>query len=498
MKTWTDGAIRGLQNTLVHLAGMLVPLENREEWRREWSAELWHVRDSFIDEPGPSQEQHRQILSFCLGAFPDALCIRTQSARSSRSAVHVHSSAGQCLLCLATFAVGAFAISSLLPGVNAEREATQFQIRPDALLIADSATNDQAPSIPIELYRDWEKTPQRYFQDLAFYRMSQETVRSSSSRAHWNVAYSSTNLFSVLGLPIQHRNQADQVEQELPALILSHRTWVRFFAHSEQTVGRILSIGHAKVRILGVAPAGSWRLPGDPDAWLLEPEYRADARTRPGSDGYLIAQLSPRGQLAMSGPEIAIAARGPGESMLELYGAPICAPVQGVWSIYRFAVFLALLALPAVISVSLGESNVSPHRASLRQRFNRLTFLLAKFLLIAVAGLYASLDLAYWYSPGYSPMGECIQLTTCFALCLGGFRWAVADQRERCPVCLGRVTNPATVGFASRTFLSWNGTEMICMGGHTLLHVPSLPTSWFGGPRWLYLDSSWDFLFVDT
>jgi hypothetical protein len=34
------------------------------------------------------------------------------------------------------------------------------------------------------------------------------------------------------------------------------------------------------------------------------------------------------------------------------------------------------------------------------------------------------------------------------------------------------------------------------MGGHTLLHVPGLPTSWFSTQRWLYLDTSWGFLFA--
>ena len=77
--------------------------------------------------------------------------------------------------------------------------------------------------------------------------------------------------------------------------------------------------------------------------------------------------------------------------------------------------------------------------------------------------------------PTYSPLAEFAQLVWCFTICLFGFRWALADQRQRCPVCLRRVTHPARVGLASRTFLGWNGTEMMCMGGHTLLHVPSLP-----------------------
>ena len=62
------------------------------------------------------------------------------------------------------------------------------------------------------------------------------------------------------------------------------------------------------------------------------------------------------------------------------------------------------------------------------------------------------------------------QLISSFSISLFGFRWALSDQRQRCPVCLHRVTHPARVGVASRTFLGWNGTEMMCMGGH---HAPS-------------------------
>jgi hypothetical protein len=79
---------------------------------------------------------------------------------------------------------------------------------------------------------------------------------------------------------------------------------------------------------------------------------------------------------------------------------------------------------------------------------------------------------------------------------LFGLRWILLDQRNRCPVCLRRVTHPARVGLTGRTFLAWNGTELICTGGHTLLHVPAMPTSWFSTQRWLYLDSSWKSLFV--
>jgi hypothetical protein len=57
------------------------------------------------------------------------------------------------------------------------------------------------------------------------------------------------------------------------------------------------------------------------------------------------------------------------------------------------------------------------------------------------------------------------------------------------------LANPARVGQFSRNFLAWNGTELVCLSGHGLLHVPDIPTSWFSSQRWLYLDPSWSALF---
>jgi hypothetical protein len=62
----------------------------------------------------------------------------------------------------------------------------------------------------------------------------------------------------------------------------------------------------------------------------------------------------------------------------------------------------------------------------------------------------------------------------------------------------GQAAHPARVGEPSRNFLGWNGLELICIAGHGLLHVPEIQTSWFSTQRWLYLDPSWDVLFVEA
>ena len=499
MKQPSDLVISVLDAALLRAASLLVPSHHREEWRREWFGELWHVRRSYagIDDT-LSWESQREIAAFCLGAFPDALCLRGQPAKGSTAPVHIHGSAGQTLLWLSAALAICFVISRLLPGVEAENEAARYQIKPSVLLISEAAADSTQPSISAALFQNWKVTRQRFFEELAFYRVSRETAQAGSAAMPLNVAHSTANLFQLLGLPVNYADWSDDADHSLPAVILSYDIWMRSFGGDPHIAGHVLRIGHTKVRIAGVAPAGGWRLPGAPDAWLLESDAQIASGSASRTNGYLFAQLSARGLAAMSGPGIWINARNQDGTEIDMIGAPIVAPVEGPWGIYEFALFLALVALPAVTSVSLGDSHVASHRPSHRQRMWRILFLAAKFALIAGIGFTASLDIAYCNSIGYSALAECLQLLCCFTICLFGFRWAIADQRKRCPVCLRRVTNPATVGLASRTFLGWNGTEMICMGGHALLHVPSLPTSWFSGQRWLYLDSSWEFLFADS
>ena len=76
-----------------------------------------------------------------------------------------------------------------------------------------------------------------------------------------------------------------------------------------------------------------------------------------------------------------------------------------------------------------------------------------------------------------------------------GLRWVLRDQRRRCPVCLRLLANPVRMGVASHLLLEWYGTELICLKGHGLLHVPEIPTSSYSGQRWLRLDPSWRELF---
>jgi hypothetical protein len=508
MKPSSNQLFYALDEIILRSASWLIPAAQRTEWYREWTAELWHVRRSFCAIGSFSWPAHRKITAFCFGSFPDALCVRRQSWQDPASLpqvpaptrISLDDSAAKCLFCLFAVLAACILLARLVPGVQAESDSSRYQVSPGLILIQSAQSGDSlTPSISADLFRNWKATHQRYFDQFAFYRTARETASISSAHlAHWTVTHASLNLFALLGLQIRFAAAATGENRDIPSVILSHEAWTRDFAANPSIVGGLIRLGQRKAKIVGVMPYGSWRLPGQPDAWLLEPDAQLASDAPSGSLGYLLAHLTPQGESEMLGDRVPIAARDADANDLDLSGVSFANRLQGPQGIYQFALFLALLALPAVTSVTLGESNYSSHRPSRKRSLVRWTFLGAKLALIASIAYFASLDLSYWHASTYSPLAEFLQLVSCFSICLFGFRWALSDQRQRCPVCLRRVSHPARVGIASRTFLGWNGTEMMCMGGHTLLHVPSLPTSWFSGQRWLYLDTSWEFLFADS
>lgn len=255
---------------------------------------------------------------------------------------------------------------------------------------------------------------------------------------------------------------------------------------------KVLHVHGRGFRIAGVAPRGSWRLPERVDVWLLEP----DSAVRTGSTGYVLAHLSSAGEVEMWAPRVFIKAYGPHDSELDLLGVSLDQKAPPPLSVFLLGVLLAFFALPATASVSMSEYGLISHKLTWPTRLRRWGFLGAKAALVLIIAYFASFDLACAYATLFSPLSVYLHLSSCFLICLAGLSWACRDQRQRCPVCLRRVTHPAQVGLASQTFLGWSGTELICAGGHTLLHIPALPTSWFSVQRWLVLDGSWDFLFA--
>jgi len=500
MKSPLETAACAVNVGILRAASLFVPAGQRMEWRSEWRGELWQARSQTSSRFSWAQEC--EIAGFCLGAFSDAFCLRridrhvsaVQASQSRSLPLRAFSveSAWQCLLFMVALAGASYGLARILPGVRAERSLPEVPVRSGLVLIENANNEDSPPTISSGQFEAWKERKQEFFDGFAFYRVTRERVNVGPVSQGWGVASASSNFFAMMGLPVRFRQTDASTDADLPRVVLSEDVWKREFGADPHVAGSVVRVGLRRATIAGVAPVSPWQLPGKVDAWLIEP----DSREAEKGSGYVVAHLTPSGKSKMDAERIRITSYSPHRSPDDLLGIKINSATRGPWDAFLFAVLLAFLALPAITSISFGEESVSLHEVSWARRFFRAAFLVAKIALLLPLLHFASLDISYGFFPFNVNEALYIQLVVTFFGCLFGMSWVLNDQRRRCPVCLRRVAHPARVGQLSRTFLAWNGTEMMCMGGHTLLHVPSLPTSWFGSQRWMFLDPSWKFLFA--
>jgi hypothetical protein len=156
----------------------------------------------------------------------------------------------------------------------------------------------------------------------------------------------------------------------------------------------------------------------------------------------------------------------------------------------HFLMLLAALAiLPATTSLRWGEFSSTRH-APVGSAVRRWASLVIKIALLLVVAFCVSLSvLALLSAREIQPHG----LLAGYVLAL---RWAIIDQRKRCPVYLRLLTHPAEIGQVSHTFLEWYGTEFLCRRGHGLLEVPQLHAVSCTTQRWIPLDQTWKGLFA--
>jgi hypothetical protein len=478
----------------LRFASLLVPGPQRADWWMEWRSELWHVRQASTPEHGVSWAAEREVGAFCLGAFQDALYLRGQSGQRPIAHAAAMGSATRCILVLVVLIAVSFGVALLLPGVSAILHTVHYRDARNLMLIQDARySGDDVPTISVSQYQTWKRRRQDIFDGFAFYQMTQKPISNTSRAQAMEIAVTSSNLFEMLGLPVRFASASEEVHDGLPKLILSDETWKREFGGDPHIIGQVVKVGLKAAVVGGVAPQGVWRLPGKVDAWLLE----SDADIAVNGAGFVLGHLTSSAAHARWGASWHMSAPTPDGSADDFFCTSLMERMRGPGDIFLFAVLLACLALPATTSLPLGEYQLCSRKLSWPTKLRRWSFLGCKLALLLPIVYFVSLDLAHLRTTIDPISSEYIQIVSAFSICLFGLRWTLRDQRQRCPVCLRKLTHPARVGQPSRNFLAWNGTELICSGGHGLLHVPELPTSWFSTQRWLYLDSSWDVLFTE-
>jgi hypothetical protein len=444
---------------ILRSAAWLVPGAQRAEWLAEWRAELWYVQ--------------RNATLFCLGAFRDAFWLRRNSPTPNVRRTFGLESPLRCVLFLAVLAAGSaffafrlpFPWDSLLPSPYRNAGAL-------AMISAFRHYESQVPTVPVQQYLSLPNRMQRLFTGLAYYRPIQTRVQTAPREsAEMSVAVASDNLFQLLQIPISSPAPGTR-------LILSDVAWRKYFAADPHIAGRVLQAAGQPAVIAGVIPVSSWRLPGRMDAWLLEDQAHL-AQLPPNAKGFVLGQLrTSTSQLRLSVPN-----QQGGYDRFE------CSSLAKghILLAYLLMIPVSFLLLSATTTLALGEYPANRYSPAGATRLRRWIFLAIKIALLLPIVCCGSLDLASLVAKGLEPHGLLVVLIL-------AWRWALIDQRQRCPVCLRLLTNPTRIGGPSRTFLEFYGAELICAHGHGLLYVPEILTSCYSTQRWQYLDPSWSSL----
>jgi hypothetical protein len=494
--------MRGLTHSLfackgiLKLAALLVPRKARAEWLEEWRAELWHVWRICNQNDGPTAfHRKEEVTAFCLGAFKDAFWVRRSHAGAAPRQTLRPGTPSRCILTLAVVGAGTLLIAYCRPVVWNMVRPNSYRVSKDLVMISRSGFESASfPTVQFSEYQSWARNSGHLFTGLAFYHLTGKGFSAGTgSLTEIPIARASANLFELLGIPISFEVFGTDARHSTRVFV-SRSAWRRYFSSDPHVFGRMLQVGGQQAVFAGVIPDEDWRLPGHTDVWLLEDAQRLSALP-PDTEGYVLGRPAPTVFRAEPDGRRQMFVRRKDDGYDWFVCQPLDERIREPLSTFSFALLLACLALPATTSLPLGEYPANSNDVPWTTRVRRWGFLAIKFMLIIPIVYFGALDLAYSSSSMSVGTSELVELFSSFWGLLFAFRWVLRDQRTRCPVCLRTLTNPARVGQFSRNFLAWNGTELVCLSGHGLLHVPDMATSWFSSQRWLYLDPSWRGLF---
>jgi hypothetical protein len=474
---------------LLRCAAWLVPIRERADWLAEWRAEVWHAWDSY----GRSS----QVTDLCLGAFQDAFWLRWYSPRSLPRRMLRTGSASRCSAWLAGWTAISFVIFLFLPGARKAMSPSPYWNTDGLVMISSGGySGTQVPTIALKDYQSWKTSARHLFSGIAFYQPIHKRVHIAMHRGtDLSIGRASDNLFKLLNLPAPPDSGDRARGQYAARLFLSQAAWRELFGSDAGVIGKHTKISGQRVLIAGVIAQDSSQLPGQVDAWLLEDEGHLDMLSG-SSKGFVVAHMRTSGPHRVDGWRTMNVRSEEGDTN-RFDCISLAQRSRLPFSIFLFTLIVAAVTLPATTALPLGEYPRVSGRLPWVVSGRRWLFLLSKISLVVPLVCLSAVDVAYGIPSLSSTSTQYIQLALSYFGFLFAFRWILQDQRKRCPVCLRVLSNPARVGEASRNFLAWNGTELICAGGHGLLHIPELPTSWFSTQRWLYLDASWGGLFSE-
>lgn len=453
---------------LIRIASWILPRSTRSDWVRKWEGAVRNWEAFLLERDGPLPATYARIAAACCRAFPDAFRLRfprDSLRRFTRGPAFVFIAA----------AVVFSAMAALTSGFSGLRGLLRPSPFPDAcqLVLFGQADVFGVPFGVESLYvPTWQKES-KLASGIAMY-----TLRPGRAAVN-------TNFFDVLGArPLIGRTFRPGDETALPSrAVIAYALWRRTFSSDPSVIGRTVSIDGRMVKVIGVLPRDFRALASDLGYFTpLDPALApwivgVVARLKPG-----VAPEQLRAELFGISRAHKQRLRRLGTAMRLL---PLERPLSARLAIYGAGLVMALILAAALIAIE---------RLPLHAGWRYWSFLAGK------AGVSLAIVLALWIElAGAIPLEFVPGLAfnwTFLILCACAVYWAFHDQRRRCPVCLGRLALPVTIGSWSSSLFEPVSTELLCERGHGALCIPETQSSVAEPDSWTAMDDSWRELFT--
>ena len=295
----------------VRVIARLVPRSQREDWLREWEAEILHSRIRFEETSGGvTLAEHAELLRRASGSLPDAAWVRRQFGPDADLVRDLKHGARR-LARERGFAVASIGVLSL--GLGA---ATALFAVADALILrplpypdsarlmvvgqTTGATTDLEPVAPAN-FLDWRERARSFDQFAAAIPFSYNTTVSGAEPEVFFAAQVTDGFFEAFALPplFGRLLQPADFQPNAPAVcVLGERLWRARFGADPKVVGRTLVLSGKPHEVVGILPRGFElttlsTAPGRRDLWTPHPAADHERRVRGSAWWAVVGRLRP-------------------------------------------------------------------------------------------------------------------------------------------------------------------------------------------------------------
>ena len=461
---------------LVWTAEKLVPASARDEWRDEYSGQLWQwTLDAAIAGTGDSR-----------------FALKAHTRRAVRSALRIRFCAeqfGTPAFCLGAGVFLILLLAMFSGGFRVLRHVTRPLSYRDPQQVAVLAQGP--PFFGIRLgFRDREaevfRTRARSLEGVATYMWGNTVFQSERGYREIVAAETGPQFFNVLGVGPSFGSGLDGPD----TFLASYDFWKSHLGASRAAVGERFEIGGRSLRLTGVMPRSFSFLSEPIGVWTAAPGEPAFDRRR--------WQLALRGAVARLRPGVSQDAAEKELRQL-LVDAHLARPNFSVRAtpiadlVYRptQSYALDLLMSTSLILLWAGFNIFRDRKYGISWRMTgrfwsffvvkTMLPLAALFLFVFEFGGVTQLGVTGGVRPGSGPLGTWFFYSGIAMIVI----WALRDQPGRCRVCLRHMRQPLRIGVPGQILLETAGQEVMCPRGHGSVYTTASVLGADMSDRWM-------------